>query len=186
MNVETCPSSSSASSPTVGRTLGEDREKSSLDLSGLRNVVDSPTSQDTISDTAQPTQCTSTPRRRRIRNKCIEQFKEMSRSMTLENSGSVARDHLACERTFLAYVRTSIGCSTMGVGTWFQTTTAYRHTSTQTKIALVQLFSLNATNITSKIPRVGNVLGAIVVLLGMVVLILGELSNHVYLTPPHS
>jgi len=36
--------------------------------------------------------------------------------MILENSGSVARDHLASERTFLAYVRTSMGMATMGVG----------------------------------------------------------------------
>ncbi|RXW17747.1 hypothetical protein EST38_g8113 [Candolleomyces aberdarensis] len=43
--------------------------------------------------------------------------------MVLENSGSVARDHLASERTFLAYVRTSMALASMGV-------------------ALVQLFSI--------------------------------------------
>lgn len=37
-------------------------------------------------------------------------------SLTLKNSGSVARDHLALERTFLAYVRTSLGLATAGVG----------------------------------------------------------------------
>jgi hypothetical protein len=37
-------------------------------------------------------------------------------SLTLVNSGSVARDHLASERTFLAYVRTSLAMSSMGVG----------------------------------------------------------------------
>jgi hypothetical protein len=36
--------------------------------------------------------------------------------LTLVNSGSVARDHLACERTFLAYVRTSLSIASMGVG----------------------------------------------------------------------
>ena len=36
--------------------------------------------------------------------------------MVLENAGSVARDHLASERTFLAYVRTSMGLASMGVG----------------------------------------------------------------------
>ncbi|PFH53871.1 hypothetical protein AMATHDRAFT_136537 [Amanita thiersii Skay4041] len=36
-------------------------------------------------------------------------------SLTLENSGSVARDHLASERTFLAYMRTSLGVVTAGV-----------------------------------------------------------------------
>jgi hypothetical protein len=37
-------------------------------------------------------------------------------SLVLENSGSVARDHLASERTFLAYVRTSLTMASAGVG----------------------------------------------------------------------
>jgi hypothetical protein len=37
-------------------------------------------------------------------------------SLTLENSGSVARDHLASERTFLAYTRTSLALTSAGVG----------------------------------------------------------------------
>lgn len=36
--------------------------------------------------------------------------------LTLENSGSVARDHLASERTFLAYARTSLAIAGTGVG----------------------------------------------------------------------
>ncbi|PBK68043.1 hypothetical protein ARMSODRAFT_958561 [Armillaria solidipes] len=47
-------------------------------------------------------------------------------SLTLENNGSVARDHLASERTFLAYVRTSLVLASAGV-------------------ALVQLFSLSSS-----------------------------------------
>ncbi|KAG7441692.1 uncharacterized protein BT62DRAFT_955509 [Guyanagaster necrorhizus] len=47
----------------------------------------------------------------------------MRLSLTLENNGSVARDHLASERTFLAYVRTSLVLASTGV-------------------ALVQLFSI--------------------------------------------
>lgn len=39
-------------------------------------------------------------------------------AMVLENSGSVARDHLACERTYLAYVRTSLAIASTGVGGW--------------------------------------------------------------------
>lgn len=39
-----------------------------------------------------------------------------SLSLTLRNSGSVARDHLASERTFLAYVRTSLSFASAGVG----------------------------------------------------------------------
>ncbi|KAJ7157701.1 hypothetical protein C8R43DRAFT_883229 [Mycena crocata] len=37
-------------------------------------------------------------------------------SLVLENSGSVARDHLASERTFLAYVRTSLTIASAAVG----------------------------------------------------------------------
>ncbi|KIK03322.1 hypothetical protein K443DRAFT_95339 [Laccaria amethystina LaAM-08-1] len=46
-------------------------------------------------------------------------------SLRLENSGSVARDHLASERTFLAYMRTSLAITSSG-------------------IALIQLFSATA------------------------------------------
>jgi uncharacterized membrane protein YidH (DUF202 family) len=38
--------------------------------------------------------------------------------LVLENSGSVARDHLASERTFLAYVRTSLTLASAGVGAY--------------------------------------------------------------------
>lgn len=37
-------------------------------------------------------------------------------SLKLENSGSVARDHLASERTFLAYMRTSLALASSGIG----------------------------------------------------------------------
>ncbi|KAJ7055724.1 hypothetical protein C8F01DRAFT_1062515, partial [Mycena amicta] len=36
-------------------------------------------------------------------------------ALVLENRGSVARDHLASERTFLAYVRTSLAVAAAGV-----------------------------------------------------------------------
>jgi len=37
-------------------------------------------------------------------------------SLVLQNKGNVARDHLASERTYLAYVRTSLACASAGVG----------------------------------------------------------------------
>ena len=40
-------------------------------------------------------------------------------TLLLLNNGSVARDHLASERTFLAYVRTSLGLASAGVGVLF-------------------------------------------------------------------
>ncbi|KAK0441220.1 uncharacterized protein EV420DRAFT_1580318 [Desarmillaria tabescens] len=80
-------------------------------------------------------------------------------SLTLENHGSVARDHLASERTFLAYVRTSLVLASTGV-------------------ALVQLFSI-AINTVSFAPTsaimqgYAKPLGATTVLLALGVLAVG-------------
>jgi uncharacterized membrane protein YidH (DUF202 family) len=57
-------------------------------------------------------------------------FAEKYGSVTLENKGSVARDHLALERTFLAWLRTSLAFASIG-------------------IAITQLFRLN-TSIASR------------------------------------
>lgn len=37
-------------------------------------------------------------------------------SLSLENTGAVARDHMANERTFLAWLRTSLSLVTIGIG----------------------------------------------------------------------
>ncbi|KAI9510135.1 hypothetical protein F5148DRAFT_947865, partial [Russula earlei] len=84
-------------------------------------------------------------------------------SLTLQNTGSVARDHLASERTFLAYVRTSLSFSGAGV-------------------ALVQLFRVSVNATVNDLP--GNEiavapyarpLGATLIAFGMVVLAMGTL-----------
>ncbi|KZS93611.1 hypothetical protein SISNIDRAFT_383231, partial [Sistotremastrum niveocremeum HHB9708] len=79
--------------------------------------------------------------------------------LTLENSGSVARDHLASERTWLAYIRTSLAIASAGV-------------------ALVQLFTISMQNNPSdpvhlNIQRFARPLGSSIVLLGLIVLAIG-------------
>ncbi|KAI0671102.1 hypothetical protein C8Q78DRAFT_1079041 [Trametes maxima] len=81
--------------------------------------------------------------------------KEWKLLLMLENSGSVARDHLASERTFLAYVRTSLTMSSAGV-------------------ALVQLFSLSAaTAHREDLNRFARPLGAVMIAIGLYTLGVG-------------
>ena len=51
-----------------------------------------------------------------LRKRLLPAVKRYNPTLTLENAGSVARDHLASERTFLAYVRTSLTIASTGVG----------------------------------------------------------------------
>ncbi|ODQ52774.1 hypothetical protein SAICODRAFT_80914 [Saitoella complicata NRRL Y-17804] len=87
-------------------------------------------------------------------------LREHDLSLWLENKGSVARDHLANERTFLAYLRTSLSFTAIGV-------------------ALTQLFRLPApsTGQSSETQRrlhaVGKPLGATMVMASLLVLGLG-------------
>jgi len=75
-------------------------------------------------------------------------------SLTLENSGSVARDHLASERTFLAYVRTSLTIASTGV-------------------ALVQLFTISSETSNKGLQKYSRPIGATVIIIGLFILTLG-------------
>ncbi|KXN88553.1 hypothetical protein AN958_07189 [Leucoagaricus sp. SymC.cos] len=85
-------------------------------------------------------------------------------SLILTNIGSVARDHLASERTFLAYVRTSLAMASAGV-------------------ALVQLFTVASNTGTWKagsseqqlIRRFATPLGSTMIALSFTLLLLGGL-----------
>ncbi|KAI0629832.1 hypothetical protein C8Q77DRAFT_1064469 [Trametes polyzona] len=74
--------------------------------------------------------------------------------LSLENSGSVARDHLASERTFLAYARTSLTIASTGV-------------------ALVQLFTLSAATTNKDMERYARPLGAVMIIIGLYTLAVG-------------
>ncbi|KFH70261.1 hypothetical protein MVEG_03112 [Podila verticillata NRRL 6337] len=81
-----------------------------------------------------------------------------SPSLTLENKGSIARDHLANERTYLAWLRSSLSLITVGV-------------------AVTQLFRLQNTgsspNALIKVSELGRPLGGSFICLGILFLWLG-------------
>lgn len=85
-------------------------------------------------------------------------------SVELENKGAVARDHLALERTFLAWLRTSLSFASIG-------------------IAITQLFRLNTTIASSdpalinspqaRLRHIGKPLGATFIAISILVLFVG-------------
>ncbi|KAL5490694.1 hypothetical protein ACEPAI_5528 [Sanghuangporus weigelae] len=97
-----------------------------------------------------------TPAPRRHQGKLLARLRRLpvfTPSLVLENSGSVARDHLAAERTFLAYVRTSLGCAAAGV-------------------ALVQLIAMTPTDVSMPLETFGKILGALTEVLGVGIMLI--------------
>ncbi|KAI0330815.1 hypothetical protein GY45DRAFT_1323159 [Cubamyces sp. BRFM 1775] len=85
--------------------------------------------------------------------------------LALENSGSVARDHLASERTFLAYVRTSLTLSSAII---------------LVIAGLVQLFSLSGqTGNRGDLERFARPLGATMIGVGLYTLLVGAIRYFI-------
>lgn len=130
-----------------------------------------------------PDHDTSSPETRRKRKHAgfmvytSKKFGMYNPSLILENSGSVARDHLASERTFLAYVRTSLTIASAGIGAPRYVIPRFIYTDGPRAIfhiiALFQLFALSNTTSNASIHRYSRPMGATVVALGIVVLVLG-------------
>jgi uncharacterized membrane protein YidH (DUF202 family) len=98
-------------------------------------------------------------------------------TLTLKNSGSVARDHLASERTFLAYMRTSLAIAAAGIGTQKKKKTIPDFFSPWI-IAFIQLFTSASGRVGTKtferIHPAIRTLGASAIALGLIVAIIGR------------
>ncbi|KAI8363017.1 hypothetical protein B0O80DRAFT_432504 [Mortierella sp. GBAus27b] len=101
------------------------------------------------------------PSRSRFTQFLKETYERYSPSLTLENKGSIARDHLANERTYLAWLRSSLSLITVGV-------------------AITQLFRLQSTSSPTnshpsldKVTELGRPLGGSFIALGILFLWLG-------------
>jgi uncharacterized membrane protein YidH (DUF202 family) len=170
----TSPVDTSPSSPRLSRDVGRSRSESRDDDGGTLDPSPIPPHQDPNQE--------SKP----IHRPLSSFVRALSPSLTLVNSGSVARDHLASERTFLAYVRTSLAIASTGVGELIRYVFAQNFNICNA--ALVQLFTisgnksvgLSAFSSPRGIQVYARPLGATTVLLGMIVL-----SAGAYQPPPY-
>ncbi|EDK45202.1 hypothetical protein PVL30_002878 [Lodderomyces elongisporus] len=92
------------------------------------------------------------------------------KSITLENKGSVARDHMANERTFLAWLRTSLGFITLGIGVTQLFRLDKNDTTVRTTNNIIMLMNSKDGD---ELVRYGKPLGAIFIVLGILTLLLG-------------
>ncbi|KAI0917565.1 hypothetical protein AcW1_007266 [Taiwanofungus camphoratus] len=117
-----------------------------------RSLADADAQTSTSTDSSDRRSQQSQRKKKRTRTRFHKVFNP---ALMLENAGSVARDHLASERTFLAYVRTSLAIASAGV-------------------ALVQLFTIAGTT-NQAVLKYARPLGAIIIIIGLCTLVLGAI-----------
>ena len=176
-----CPASSS-SSTYPSSPVPEEIEYEKRDPP-LRLSVPGPTDSHT---THSPEPSSTSTYHQRRRNSRLERCKAWLRglgSLELENSGSVARDHLAAERTFLAYVRTSLGCAAAGVGEYHSLLKNFQGKLSLVDLALVQLLTMSATPPPHKLKLFGQILGALIELFGLTLIVTGASDSPLIFFP---
>lgn len=97
---------------------------------------------------------------------------KLNPALKLQNTGSVARDHLASERTFLAYVRTSLAIASTGVGTSCKRLPSAVLIPICRASALVQLFTIAGSS-NQALQKYARPLGATIIIIGLCTLVLG-------------
>ena len=96
------------------------------------------------------------------------------KSITLENKGSVARDHMANERTFLAWLRTSLAFITLGIGITQLFRLEKPNSKIHTSSTVIPLSRAPHNGENSQIiTRFGKPLGSIFIILGILTLVFG-------------
>ncbi|KAG6011975.1 hypothetical protein E4U54_007788 [Claviceps lovelessii] len=90
-------------------------------------------------------------------------------SVELENKGSVARDHLALERTFLAWLRTSLAFASIGIAV----TQLFRLNTTLSDGSGSGSGSGHGTSHNATVRRLGKPLGATFLAISILTLLLG-------------
>ncbi|KAK6204990.1 uncharacterized protein RJT21DRAFT_111533 [Scheffersomyces amazonensis] len=91
-------------------------------------------------------------------------------SLSLENKASVARDHLANERTFLAWLRTSLSFITIGIGVTQLLRLEDKSSSVSVNGAVL---ILTPDDTSASIYKYGKPLGSIFIVLGIITLLFG-------------